>query len=107
MAKCLEILKEILPKLRRVVTFYNPANQGCRPGRSLVGARGGKTPAAKIASRRQVKSADEFRQALQALKAGEADAYFYTPDAMVPGQAQLIIDTAKVRKLPTMLQDKV
>jgi putative ABC transport system substrate-binding protein len=40
-----------------------------------------------------------------ALKAQEADAYFYTPDAMVSSQAQLIIDTAKAKKLPTMFAE--
>ena len=55
---------------------------------------------------RQVKSAEELRKGLQALKAGEADALFYIPDATVIGEAQLIIDTAKARKLPTMLQDE-
>ena len=34
-AKRLEILKEILPKLRGVVTFYNPANPVAKQGASL------------------------------------------------------------------------
>ena len=32
--------------------------------------------------------------------------FFYIPDAMVVGQAQLIIDTAKAKKLPTMFQEQ-
>jgi putative ABC transport system substrate-binding protein len=55
---------------------------------------------------RYVKSVEELRQALQALKAGETDAFFYTPDPMVVSQAQLIIDTAKAKKLPTMFQEQ-
>ena len=55
---------------------------------------------------RHVKSVEELRQALQALKAGEADAFFYTPDAMLVSHAQLIIDTAKAKKLPTMFQEQ-
>jgi putative ABC transport system substrate-binding protein len=37
-----------------------------------------------------------------ALKGQDADAYFHTVDAMVLSQAQFIIDTARVKKLPTM-----
>jgi hypothetical protein len=37
----------------------------------------------------------ELRQGLKALKAQELDAYFYTSDAMVAGQASFIIDTTK------------
>jgi hypothetical protein len=44
---------------------------------------------------------EELRLAVKALKAQEADAFFYTNDAMVSGQAQLIIDTAREKKLPT------
>jgi putative tryptophan/tyrosine transport system substrate-binding protein len=43
---------------------------------------------------------------LQALKPGEADAYFYIPDVVVIGQVQLIIDTAKAKKLATMFQEQ-
>ena len=36
------------------------------------------------------------------MKAEDADAYYYTSDAMVTSQAQLINDTARAKKLPTM-----
>ena len=55
---------------------------------------------------RHVTSVEELQKALQALKAGEADAFFYTPDAMVISQAQLIIDTAKAKKLATMFHEQ-
>jgi putative ABC transport system substrate-binding protein len=55
---------------------------------------------------RQVKSADELRSGLQALKTGDADAFFYLPDTMIVGQAQAIIDTAKAKRLATMFQDE-
>jgi putative ABC transport system substrate-binding protein len=43
---------------------------------------------------------------VKALKAQEADAFFYTNDAMVSGQAQLIIDTAREKKLPTRFAEQ-
>jgi putative tryptophan/tyrosine transport system substrate-binding protein len=47
-----------------------------------------------------------LRKALQEIKSKEADAFFYIADAVVVSQAQLIIDTAKLKKLPTMFQDQ-
>ena len=63
--KRLEILKEMLPKLSRVVIIY-----------------------------------------IGALKAKEADAYFYISDAMLTSQAQLVIDMAMSKKLPTMFAEQ-
>jgi putative ABC transport system substrate-binding protein len=54
---------------------------------------------------RHVASVHELRQGLQALKVQAVDAYFYTSDAMVAGQAPFIIDTARAQRLPTMFAD--
>jgi putative ABC transport system substrate-binding protein len=40
---------------------------------------------------------------VRVLKAGEADAFLMASDAMVLSQAQLIIDMARAKRLPTML----
>jgi putative ABC transport system substrate-binding protein len=103
-SKRLEILKELLPKLRGVVTVYDPASQVAKESAQLARAEAKRLGLKFI--ERHVKSVEELRQALQALKAGEADAFFYTPDPMVVSQAQLIIDTAKAKKLPTMFQEQ-
>ena len=103
-AKRLEILKEILPKLRRVVTFYDPNNR-----MSNEAARLGREEAKRLGLNfveRHVTSVEELRQALQALKGGEADAYFYTTSLIVTSHAQLIIDTARAKKLATMSQEQ-
>jgi putative ABC transport system substrate-binding protein len=103
-SKRLEILKEILPKLRGVVTVYDPASQVAKESAQLARAEAKRLGLKFI--ERHVKSVEELRQALQAIKAGETDAFFYTPDAMVLGQAQLIIDTARAKKLATMFQEQ-
>jgi ABC-type uncharacterized transport system substrate-binding protein len=103
-AKRLEILKEILPKASRVLTFYDPGNRLATESANL-GREEAKRLGVKFMER-QLVSVEELKKALQALKAGEADAYFYTPDAMVTGQAQLIIDTAKAKKLATMFHEQ-
>ena len=53
---------------------------------------------------RHVASIEELQAGLRALKAGDVDAFFEVSDAMVVNQAQLIIDTARVKRLPTMFQ---
>jgi putative ABC transport system substrate-binding protein len=103
-AKRLEILKEMLPKISRVVTFFDPATPVSKEGAALAREEA-KRLGLKLVER-HVNSIEELRKGLQAIKAGESDAFFYIPDPMVVSQAQLIIDTAKARKLPTMFQDE-
>ena len=101
-AKRLEILKEIVPKLRRVVTFYDP--------RSPVGIESSKS-AREVARQmgiqfveRHIASVEELQAGVRALRAGEVDAYFEVSDPIVQTQAQLIIDTVRLKRLPTMFE---
>jgi putative ABC transport system substrate-binding protein len=96
-AKRLEILKEILPKLRRVVTFYDPGNSVAREASRL-----GREAAPHLSiefDERYVASVKELQAGVRALRAGEVDAYFEVSDAMVLSRAQLIIDTAQGQKV--------
>lgn len=102
-AKRLEILKEILPKLSRVITFYNPKYRIATDSAKL-----GREEAKRLGLKfieRHVASVEELQEGLQALKPGEADAFFYTADPMMVGQAQLIIDATKVKKVATMFHE--
>ena len=103
-AKRLEILKEILPKLGRVVTIYDPNTRVAAEAAALAREEAKRLGLKFI--ERHVNSVEELRKSLQALKPGEFDAFFYTPDAMVVSQAQLIVDTAKAKKIPTMFQEQ-
>lgn len=102
--KRLEILKEILPKISRVLTFYDPANRVAAEGASLARDEA-KRLGIKIIER-HVNSVDELKSELHRLKAGEADAFFFSPDPMVGSQSQLVIDTTKAKKLPAMFQEQ-
>jgi putative tryptophan/tyrosine transport system substrate-binding protein len=102
--KRLEILKEMLPKARRVLTIYNPNNRAAAEAAALA-RQAGKQFGVQVVERHAT-SVEELRQVLGALKTKEADAYFYISDAMVVGQAQVIIDTAKAKKLPTMFHER-
>ena len=103
-AKRLEILKEIVPKLRRVVTFYDPRNPV-----AIESAKMAREEAARLRVElveRHVASVEEFQAGVRALRAGEVGAYFAVSDPMVSNQSQLIIDTARVKRLPTMFTNQ-
>ena len=76
------------------MTFYNPGNPIAMEAAKL--GRGARRLHVEFIER-QVSSVKELQAALWALKAGEADAYFYTSDAMMVSQAQLIIEMARER----------
>jgi putative ABC transport system substrate-binding protein len=101
--KRLEILKEIVPTFHRVVAFYNPANPALRESATM--AREATRQLGIELVERHVRSVDELRAGLRGLKAGEVDAIVVW-DAMVVSQTQLIVETAKTRKLPTMFFDR-
>lgn len=101
--KRLEILMDMVPKLHNVVTFYNPSNpsakESAREAREAAGGLGVKL------IERHAASVELLRTSMRALKVGEADGYIAVSDAMVDSQSQLIIDTAKAKKLPTMFYE--
>jgi putative ABC transport system substrate-binding protein len=102
-AKRLEILKEMLPKARRVLTFYNPSNRS-----AAESAKFGRDASSQMGFElveRHVASVEELQGALGALKAREMDAYLLLSDGMVISQAELIINAAKAKRLPTMFHE--
>ena len=103
-AKRLEILKELLPKLRTVLVIYNPANPVAKESAQLAQAEAKRLGLTII--ERHVASVEEIRAALGQFKTGVADAFFYLPDSMVGSQSQAIIDIAKAKKLATMFQER-
>jgi putative tryptophan/tyrosine transport system substrate-binding protein len=67
--KRLELLREIVPNLHRVVTFYNPANRAALE--SVKEAREAAHGLGLELSERLVTSVDELRKALQGFRTGE------------------------------------
>jgi len=99
-AKRLEILKEMVPKLHRVVTFYDPRRPTGVESSKL--AREAAQQMGLQIVERHVASAEELQASVRSLRAGEVDAYLAVSDPVASNEAQLIIDTARVRRLPTM-----
>jgi len=73
-AKRLELLKEMVPRLRRVVTFYSPDNPVAQ--QSVKIARNAARQLKVELVERPVASIEELRTGLRALRPGEADALF-------------------------------
>jgi putative ABC transport system substrate-binding protein len=103
-AKRVELLKEMIPKLRRIVTFYRPDSSGAQQSAKI--ARDAARQLKLELVERHVTSVEELRAGLRALRPGEADALLYVADAMVASQMELIIESARAKKLPTMVQER-
>jgi putative ABC transport system substrate-binding protein len=93
--KRLELLKEFLPGLRQIVTFYDPNNPVSNQGATL-GREAAQQLKIKLVEQ-HVKSGTELSTALSNIKPRQFDAYLYTGDPMVASQAQQIIDSARTR----------
>ncbi len=94
----------MLPKLSRVVIIYNPNNRSSVEAAALT-RQTGQQFGVQV-DERQAASVEELRERIGALKAKEAHAFFYISDAMVNSQAQLVIDMATSKKLPTMFSEQ-
>jgi putative ABC transport system substrate-binding protein len=83
------------------VTFYDPRQPVAIESSKLAREEAVRLRGVKLVERHVV-SVEELQAGIRALKAGEMDAFFQVSDPMVSNQDQLIIDTAKVKRLPTM-----
>ena len=101
--KRLELLKAMVPTLRRVVTFYNSASPAT--GYVLKLARDAAHLLKIELVERPVKSVEELRAGVRAIRRADADAFCYLADAMVISQSDLIIDAAKEKRMATIFAD--
>jgi ABC-type uncharacterized transport system substrate-binding protein len=102
-AKRLELLKAVAPKVRRVFTPYNPNNTIAV--KAFASAQEAAQQLKLELLEHRVPTVDDLRAAVRAIKPGEVDAFFYVPDSMVTSQSDMIIETAREKRLPTMFTD--
>ena len=102
-AKRLELMKEMIPRLRRVVAFYSPDNPSAQEAVKVARAAARQLKVELV--ERRFASLDELRTSLRSLQPGAADALMYLADATVGSQTAAIIDAARTKKLPTILQE--
>jgi putative ABC transport system substrate-binding protein len=103
-SKRLEILKEIVPKLGRVLIFFKPNDPVSNDNLHL--AREAAQRLGVHLVERPVRSTEEVRLALQRLTPREVQAYLHSPFGLVTSQAPLIADIARAKKLPTMFPEQ-
>src|SRR4030095_1980623 len=96
-AKRLEILTEIVPNLRGVVTFYAPRRPTAIESSKL--AREAAQQMGLQLVERHVASIEELQTGVRALRPGEVDAYLAVSDAIASNEAQFILEPTKVTRL--------
>ena len=102
--KRFELLKAMLPRLRRVGTFYRRDN--AIAVRSVHVMREIARELKIELLEKPVSSSEDLRASLRALKPGAADAYLQAGAATIVSQTDLILDVARAKKLPTMFSDE-
>jgi putative ABC transport system substrate-binding protein len=102
-AKRLELLKEMVPRLRRVMTYYNPDSPV--NAQTIKATREAARRLKVELIERQVTSVEELRADLRSLRSGEADAYLSGTAGNVISQSALIIDAMRAKKLPSMFPE--
>ena len=102
-AKRLELLKQMVPRLRRVVAFYSPDNPAALE--SMKKAREGARRLNVVLVERPVGSVEELRAGLLALKPGEVDGVLHISDAMITRHLNLVIEATRVKKLPLIVPE--
>jgi len=99
-AKRFDLLKQLVPKMRRPVAFYNPDIPIAV--RSMKDARDAAHRLKVELVERKATSVEELRTGLRALRPGDADAFFQVTDGFIISQAALVIDFVKERRLPSI-----
>jgi len=96
----LEILKEIVPTLRRVLIFYNIYNPISR-GHFAI-AEVAATNLGLHVAEHPIKNDKELKDSINRFKKREGDAFYHVSDVLVQSQADFIFKVARQKKLPTM-----
>lgn len=96
--KRLELLRELAPRVRRVLTLYDPRDASPRQG--AAAARAAATALGIILVQREVRAAEEITRGLKALD--EADALLGIPGGVTSGHHEMMIAAANSKRLPSV-----
>jgi len=102
MAKRLQLLKEMIPTLRRVAIFWDTKNPLAQE--VVLAQREAARQLNLQLVERPVSSVAELRAGLEVLRPAEADALAYV-DSMVVSQTPMIINISMAKRLPVMAPD--
>ena len=98
--KRLELLKEIVPNLKRVHILYDSNNPFSKT--SFAAAKKEATRFGLDVVEHAVKTVDELKSVVGALQKMDSDAIFQVSDDLVESQADTIFEAARQLSLPTM-----
>lgn len=101
--KRLEVFKESFPKIKKVITFYDPANSF-----SVLATQYTREAAPKLGievTEIHVKTVDDLKKALADIKPGQYEGIFVTPEAFIISKIELVITKAKELGLPVMAHE--
>ena len=101
--KRLGLLREMVPTLRRIFTFHNPANPVARY--ALEEAQSATRLLGIDLVDHEVSSPADIRSRLALLGEAKADAYFFISDSLVNSYGTLILEAANALKMPTMVYE--
>jgi putative ABC transport system substrate-binding protein len=96
--KRLELLKEIVPKARRVLALYDPRDDSPRQG--IIAARDVAPQVAMTLLEREIRNGDEVARALDALK--DADGFLAIPGGEPTAHYKKIISAANAKRIATI-----
>jgi putative tryptophan/tyrosine transport system substrate-binding protein len=98
--KRVEILHELVPAVKRVLTFYDPRNQAAAAAALL--ARDAARGFGMVLVESHVNTTEQLAERVQALEAKDADAFFFVSDAMVLSRDELLVEKTNALRMPTM-----
>jgi putative ABC transport system substrate-binding protein len=101
--KRLELLREMVPAVRRVLTIYDPANPSSAAAAEV--ARTSAEPLGVQLRERHIKSRDEVLTALGEIDRGRIDALLVLPDSLVVNAGEQILETSVKARLPVMFHE--
>lgn len=99
--KRLEILKEIDPRIKKVLVFYRPEDKSGGPATTKIKETAPKIGVEIVA--KPVESVDEIKQYLDKLEPGEVDALMDPADSMVTSAIDSLVAASLRLKIPLMM----
>ena len=103
--KRLEVLKQIVPNLRRIHIFYD-ANNRFSPDNFVAAEKSARQLNLDVLEY-PVKTAREFKSSLIQMEVNAGDAIFQIADDLVESQGSVLLEEAKKRKMATMFHSEI
>ena len=103
--KRLEVLKQIIPNLRRIHIFYD-ANNRFSPDNFDAAEKSAHQLKLEVLEY-PVKTAREFKSSLAQMEVNPGDAIFQIADDLVESQGSVLLEEAKKRRMATMFHSEV